>query len=73
VSPDAESPSIVRSIDSSLDGESLVDDLQYKSSHFSNSFHSVLTLAADCGFRHSDTTIVHLPNLESSGKQVLWG
>jgi hypothetical protein len=42
-----ESPIAEWSIEASPDAESLADDLQYKSAHFSNSFHSVLTLAAD--------------------------
>jgi hypothetical protein len=72
-SPDAESPSIGRSIVSSLDGESLADDLQYKSAHFSNSFHSVLTLAAEWWFRHLfryyNCSLTEIG--ESAGKLVL--
>jgi hypothetical protein len=52
---------------------SLAVDLQYKSAHFSNSFHSVLTLAADWWFRHSfryyDCSLTEIG--ESAGKPVL--
>jgi hypothetical protein len=64
-SPDAES----------LADQSLADDLQYKSAHFNNSFHSVLTLATDWWFRHSfryyNCSLTEIG--ESAGKPVLLG